>query len=253
MALETLVLIADDEARVVSEIIAKEISSDKWMSTQSTAYSLLAMSKMIMVNGGKSMDVTYQLNGKSERVKTSKSLAQKTLNIKEGLNQLTIKNNLQNVIYVKVMNSGKLALGKEVSEKRNLGVSVVYIDSNSKTIDVSKLSQGTEFKAIVTISNLTNRSVKDIALTEIFPSGWEIINTRFSDFGSTVTESDFTDIRDDKANFYFDLEPQKSRTFEVRLNATYLGKYYLFGIQSEAMYDNDYFVRTKGQWIEVVK
>jgi uncharacterized protein YfaS (alpha-2-macroglobulin family) len=39
----------------------------------------------------------------------------------------------------------------------------------------------------------------------------------------------------------------------VLLNASYLGNYYLPGTQAEAMYDNDYFVRTKGQWIEVIK
>jgi len=37
------------------------------------------------------------------------------------------------------------------------------------------------------------------------------------------------------------------------LNASYLGSYYLPGIQAEAMYDNEFFVRNKGQWIEVEK
>jgi uncharacterized protein YfaS (alpha-2-macroglobulin family) len=37
------------------------------------------------------------------------------------------------------------------------------------------------------------------------------------------------------------------------LNAAYLGTYYLPGTQAEAMYDNDFFVRNKGRWIEVVK
>ena len=45
----------------------------------------------------------------------------------------------------------------------------------------------------------------------------------------------------------------ETKTFKVLLNASYLGSYYLYGIQAEAMYDNDYFTRTKGRWIEVVK
>jgi len=55
-------------------------------------------------------------------------------------------------------------------------------------------------------------------------------------------------------NFYFDL-PRKgnqgTKTFNVMLNASYLGTYYLPGIQAEAMYNNEYLVRTKGQWITV--
>ena len=96
-----------------------------------------------------------------------------------------------------------------------------------------------------------------VALTQIFPSGWEIINTRFTDFGDTTTsQARFTDIRDDRVNFYFDL-PEKgkhsSKTFNVMLNASYLGTYYLYGVQAEAMYDNEFLVRTKGEWVTIVK
>jgi uncharacterized protein YfaS (alpha-2-macroglobulin family) len=45
----------------------------------------------------------------------------------------------------------------------------------------------------------------------------------------------------------------ETKTFTVLLNAAYLGNYYLPGIQVEAMYDNDYFVKTKGSWIKVVQ
>ena len=55
---------------------------------------------------------------------------------------------------------------------------------------------------------------------------------------------------------YFDL-PEKgkhsTKTFNVMLNASYLGTYYLPGIQAEAMYDNEYLVRTKGKWVVVEK
>ncbi len=102
------------------------------------------------------------------------------------------------------------------------------------------------------MSNPKNETLKDIALTQIFPSGWEIVNTRFTDFGTTTkSEARYTDIRDDRVNFYFDLNQRRNKietkTFTVLLNAAYLGKYYLPGIQVEAMYDNDYLVRTKGK------
>jgi uncharacterized protein YfaS (alpha-2-macroglobulin family) len=57
-------------------------------------------------------------------------------------------------------------------------------------------------------------------------------------------------------NFYFDL-PEKgkhsTKTFNVMLNASYLGTYYLPGVQAEAMYDNEFLVRTKGEWVVVEK
>ena len=93
-----------------------------------------------------------------------------------------------------------------------------------------------------------------MALTYYIPSGWEIINTRFTDYGpSNSANVDFTDIKDDRINYYFTLRRKQTKTFKVQLNASYLGNYYLPGTQCEAMYDNDYFVRTIGNWVRIVK
>jgi uncharacterized protein YfaS (alpha-2-macroglobulin family) len=165
-----------------------------------------------------------------------------------------VENKEANVLFVRVLNTGKLPLGEELAEKRNLNISIKYKDKSGNAIDVTQLTQGTDFMATVTVSNDKPEYVGDIALTEIFPSGWEIVNTRFTDYGNTPSSTArHTDIRDDRVNFYFDLPRGKAKTFNVLLNAAYLGKYYLPGVQAEAMYDNDFFVRTKGQWIEVVK
>ena len=255
MAMETMLLTGNKKSRELAQYLAKELSSKKWMSTQTTAYGLLAMAKMVEINGGKSLKLQYAANnGKKESVNTEKAIAQRKLTIKDGVNGLILTNNRANVVYVRVLNSGILPLGQELAEKRNLGISIQYNDSKKNSINVTKLIQGTDFTATVTISNLKNESVYDVALTEIFPSGWEIVNTRFTDYGdSTSSQAQFTDIRDDRVNFYFTLGNRKSKTFTVQLNASYLGKYYLPGIQAEAMYDNEYFTRTKGKWVEVVK
>ncbi|WP_046743335.1 alpha-2-macroglobulin family protein [Kordia zhangzhouensis] len=255
MAMETLVILNDKKAVDLAKIIAKDLSSNRWMSTQTTAYCLLAMGKMVQQNGGKNIKMQFSTNGqKAEEIVTTKTIAQRELAIKTGTNTLQIENKEDNVLFVRVLNTGKLPFGEELAEKRNLSIRITYKDKLGNAIDVSKLQQGTDFMASVTISNDQSVYVGDIALTEIFPSGWEIVNTRFTDYGNTPSsEARHTDIRDDRVNFYFDLPQGKSKTFNVLLNASYLGKYYLPGVQAEAMYDNDYFIRTKGQWIEVVK
>lgn len=255
MAMETMLVIDDKRAINFAKIIAKELSSSRWMSTQTTAYSLLAMGKMVTQNGGKDINMSFKLNGKNDQnIKTSKAIAQRDLKIKKGTNTLQVENKESNTLFVRILSSGKLPLGEELAEKRNFTIRVAYKDKKGNTIDVTKLTQGTDFMASVTITNDRSSNLKDIALTEIFPSGWEIVNTRFTDYGNvTSSEVRHTDIRDDRVNFYFDLGRNRSKTFNVLLNASYLGKYYLPGIQAEAMYDNDYFIRTKGKWVEIVK
>jgi uncharacterized protein YfaS (alpha-2-macroglobulin family) len=242
----------------VAMTIAKDLSSNQWMSTQATAYSLLAIGKMVVKNGGKAINLSLTQNGKMQAINTKSSMVQKGLIVQTGNNSITIKNKENNVVFTRIINSGKLPLGDELVEQRGLSVTVNYTDLKGNPINVNNLKQGQDFVAKISVSNPKNKTVKDIALTQIFPSGWEIVNTRFTDFGTTAkSDARYTDIRDDHVNFYFDLNHVRnnvnSKTFSVLLNAAYLGKYYLPGVQVEAMYDNDYLVRTKGRWIEVVK
>ena len=258
MAIETMLLTNSSEVKDVAKNIAKDLSSNQWMSTQTTAYSLLAIGKMVINNGGKAIDINVTQNGNKETIKTSSAMVQRTLQLKEGNNNITLKNNENNVVFARIINSGKLPLGDEISESRGFSVVVNYVDLKGNAIAINNLKQGQDFMAKITVSNPKNQTVKDIALTQIFPSGWEIVNTRFTDFGTTAkSEARYTDIRDDRVNFYFDLEKSNNKTeaksFSVLLNAAYLGNYYLPGVQVEAMYDDDYLVRTKGRWIEVVK
>jgi len=167
---------------------------------------------------------------------------------------VTINNNKKSTLYVKVVYSGILPVGEEQAEERGLATSIVFKDRGGNIINPSSLSQGTEFVAEVTIGNTKNERVENVALTQIIPSGWEIVNTRFTDFGNFAENAvDYTDIRDDRTNFYFPLRANETKTFRILLNASYLGSYYLPGVQCEAMYDNSFLARTKGQWVKVVR
>ncbi len=258
MALETMLMTQHKNTKKMAKTIANALSSNRWMSTQSTAFSLLSIGKMVVQNGGKAIDLKYTNGGKTETLKTSSSMVQRTLKVKKGENTITLNNNKNNLVFARIINAGRLPLGREISESRGLSISAQYKDLKGNIMNINELKQGQDFVAIITVGNPKNEMVKDIALTQVFPSGWEIVNTRFTDFGSTIkSEARYTDIRDDRVNFYFDLNQQPKKpeikTFSVLLNAAYLGDYYLPGVQVEAMYDNDYLVRTKGSWIKVVK
>lgn len=138
--------------------------------------------------------------------------------------------------------------------QRNLNATVQYKTKGGVALGLQQVKQGTEVVAEITITNKGTESMSNLALTQLVPSGFEIMNSRhtaFGNYGNNVADN--IDIRDDRTQFYFSLRRGESRTFKVLLNATYLGYYYLPGIQCEAMYDNNYLVRTKGQWLQIVK
>jgi len=255
MALETMLLLGQKEKAFAMAIkLAKSMASDQWMSTQTTAYCLYAMSKFAVHNSPKGIDIQFSKDGKSQILKTSKTVIDKSLIVKTGSNSITLRNNKKNTVYVRVLNTGILPIGHENVVQNDVSAAIVFKNRKGGTIDVSRIAQGTEFIAEVTVRNQRNEHVENVALSQILPSGFEIVNTRFTDYGDATNNiADYIDIRDDRTNFYFGLKASETKVFRILLNASYLGNYYLPGLQCEAMYDNTFLARTKGFWVEVVK
>ncbi|OMQ11336.1 alpha-2-macroglobulin [[Flexibacter] sp. ATCC 35103] len=255
MALETMLLLGQKQkAFTMASKLAKEMSNNQWMSTQTTAYCLYAMSKFAAGNGPKGINIQFNKNGKGETINTQKTIADRSLVVQTGSNSITLKNNKNNTIYIRVLNTGILPIGQENVIQSDVSAAIVFKNRKGATINVSKINQGTEFIAEVTIRNQRNEGVQNVALSQILPSGFEIVNTRFTDYGDATNNiADYIDIRDDRTNFYFGLKSRETKVFRILLNASYLGNYYLPGLQCEAMYDNTFLARTKGFWVEVVK
>ena len=102
--------------------------------------------------------------------------------------------------------------------------------------------------AHVSVSNKSLMAIPNVALTQVFPSGWEIRNTRLD---AAVSPSDYRDFRDDRVYTYFDMPPHGTRSFATMLHATYAGRFYLPAAKCEAMYDARKSAATAGRWVEV--
>jgi uncharacterized protein YfaS (alpha-2-macroglobulin family) len=169
----------------------------------------------------------------------------KTKNVK-------ITNNGTATLFITVTTKKIPKLGKEKTKASKMTMSVSYKDMDGKVISIDKLKQGTEFVAEVTIGNTdTYLFYEDMALNQIFPSGWEIHNSRLFGTKGYSNPSRYQDFRDDRVLTYYSLLPGKSQTFTVLLNATYKGKFYLPAIYSEAMYDHGINAQIAGKWILV--
>ena len=258
MILETLSLL--DKRTVAFPMVQKlseELSGRSWMSTQTTAFCLIGMAEFAGRGESKQLNIAYSLNGEEqEELSTSNPVIQIPLDLTSGKPKVSVTNKSDGILYARVSMSGIPETGDQTSAEKNLKMNIVYMDMNGNSIDVKKLQQGTDFKVEV---QLNHPGIMDdyeqMALTQIFPSGWEIVNTRFGDVDE-VSKSDqptYQDIRDDRVYTYFDLKRNKNKTFTMTLNAAYIGKYYLPTVNCEAMYDDRVNARKPGQWVEVVK
>lgn len=255
MALETALLLSkQQEAIDLATEISQKLSSSEWLSTQTTAYSLYAMSQYIAKNkSGKNAKITYAIGKSKGNLETQTGYASQEISLEQGTHSIRLQNPSDVTLYTRVVSSGILPIGKEFSQENGIAIRNKYTDSKGNTISLQNIKQGTSLTHIIEVTNLTQSKVENIALTQFVPSGWEIINTRFTDYESDSKNIDYSDIRDDRTLLYFSLKAGQTKTFRIQLNASYVGKYYLPGTHAEAMYDLRYNTRTQGEWIEVVR
>ncbi len=241
MALETYVLLNDKTtAFEIFKEIAKTMGSGQWLSTQTTAYSLYALAQFI--GNEKQQDhfrFSYAFAGKKKIIESKKPVFIQPLKAL-GNKKLKIVNLSEQQLFLNVETSGIPLPGQTVNQQKGLALSVKYFDMKGHRIDESKLSQGKDFYARIVVSNPSLRNYQNLAMSAIFPSGWEILNTRMLNIGQNLksSSSDYLDIRDDRVNIFFRLDRKRTKTFYVLLNAAYPGEYFLAPVSCKAMYDN---------------
>lgn len=237
--------------------IAEELSSDEWMSTQTTSFALCGICKtMEMFNAsGKGLSFNFTAGNASETIKTIASYKTAFEGDLPVDLPVSVKNTSDEILFVNYYTEGIPKAGQSVKIDRKLETSVKFMNSNRLPVDIAQLKQGTDLMAVVTVSNRSIESVGNLALTFQVPSGWEIRNTRLYNQVAATGEDQFEyrDFRDDKVCTYFSLGKGQSRTFTLLLNASYLGRFYFPNIQAEAMYDKSYLSVVPGSWVEVVK
>ena len=169
---------------------------------------------------------------------------------------MSIDNTGKNLLYVRTVRTGTPMAGEEHPANNGLAIDVRYQDMGGHPMDPTSLDQGTDFQAVVTIQHPGIRGwYQELALTQVFPSGWEIRNSRLEGTENAQQNSyfDYQDIRDDRVMTYFDLAAHAQVTYRVFLNASFIGRFYMPPTTCSAMYDNTVHARNPGKWVSVMR
>lgn len=260
IALEALIRTGDIKGAVTyaGDISRSGSGIRPWsMSTQESAFLARAMG---LLAKEVSAEISVNVNEKGSRARTLMSgngtvrTARTDLTPENG--EVTVQNTSAGAAYIRLTTVSQAAPGEAMPAASSaLSMKVSYIAPDGEAISPSSIRQGTEFTAVIKVSN-PNRSedLWDMALTEIIPSGWEIINDRMR--GQDTPSSgkyDYLDIRDDRNTFYFSLPAGESREFRVRLRAAYEGKFFIPPVTCGAMYDPNVYARTASGSAEVTR
>ena len=259
LILETLSLLGERTKgfELLKEISASLSNQNSWMSTQEVAYCLKAVATFAGSEKRGDLKFNYTLNGKNVSASTELPIAQIPIpidGVKNG--NVKVENEASGILYTRLILEGTPARGAEEDAESNLSLSIVYKNKDGGVVDPTTLEQGQEFIAEVTVVHPGVRSnYENMALAQVFPSGWEINNLRLDGTEEVLASSAFTyqDIRDDRVYTYFDLRRNEKKVFKISLTASYAGAFYLPAMSCEAMYDRSIYARKKGQPVEVSK
>lgn len=242
IALKTALLTGQKETafNLASKLAAHLNDGGRYMSTQATAWSLYAMSGYAASISSEGIKATVKAGGKSYKVESAKAMADLPISsgADAGTVSVTVSNGGNAPLHAVLSATGIPKAGGEKQFASGLEMTAKYIGPEGAEVNVAQLDRGSTFYSLVTITNTGASTVKDLALAQKFPSGWEIRNDRLyrTDYSYPAGIS-YQDFRDDRVYSFFDLEAGKSISIRIGLTATYPGTFYLPAISCEAMYD----------------
>ena len=256
--METYLLLGQTEkAMALASDVSKALSGD-YISTQTAAFGLVAMQKLAEKMGKGNINVSWTMNGnKMNQINTPQVFHQVNLKPSENLT-VEIVNQGQAKVFVRMtaltqpLDASNFPSDEQTGES-SLRLTASYKDVNGNPMDIKSLKQGQEFTAEVSVQNNNIQDFTDLALVQIFPSGWEIFNERMMHVNSSAGEASFSyrDIRDDRILTYFNLGAGQSKSFSVRLQAAYRGTFFHPSISCQAMYAPGEQARTPAAWVKV--
>ncbi|AEF86483.1 alpha-2-macroglobulin domain protein [Treponema primitia ZAS-2] len=244
MILETLILLGESaRTRPLFEELAGAMSGEHWLSTQETAYALIAMAPYMgeADNVKSSITADISLSDQNRSVSFTTPVIRLDLGNMAGTSgTYRVQNRSASPLYARITVTGLPEEGLESALSEGLSMTVEYRNMQGQAIDPDTLKPGDDMEVRLRVRNSYAQDVPEIALVHPIPASWELINYRLAGApgdNSPASTYKYQDIRDDRVMTYFDLARGAEQTVIFRVNKTYGGTYFRPAIHAYAMYD----------------
>ena len=260
-----------DRALPVYNELADDLDSRRWLSTQDLGAALeAALPYAILASSSDAPTASVSLDGsgKSTDIKLDKPIARVDLPAPEGEQaSVTVANSGRSPLFARVLARGTPVAGNEKPMANGMSLSLRYIGMDGKVVDPARAGAGADFIVEATVRNRSGQSLKNLALTQLLPSGWEIVNFRVGselpkpkEEGDDTDEAavvappplplyDYQDVRDDRVLTYFSMGVKDTKVFKIYVTKAYEGSFFLPAVSVSAMYDQRYQALVPGKWL----
>ncbi len=252
----------DQTALELYSRVNTELGGTEWLSTHEAGYALLAAGSYLRRTWRQEAPVrgVLELGDGARGLTFDQRGGAVGFDLAEAVGRtVTVRSRSDAPLHAVLEWEGIPIEGPTEPEARNLALERRFLDEDGRPTDPSRLAQGSLFWCHLRVSAPSWGLVENVALTQIFPSGWEIDATRLRgeappDWARRLQlgREVFTDIRDDRVMWFFDLRSRQPQDFLVKLVAVTRGSFLLAPASVEAMYDPDFRALIPGGRVEVV-
>lgn len=215
-----------------------------WHSTQELAMALLAQAKVgPQTESISNLELEILEDGKAPR----------TIKVKKNGERLSIRN----AVSIKPNQSCFLRLESVGMPKPEYlgdlqqGVSLqrVMRSEQGEILSFEDMPRGNPVWVQYYVSSSVPIRLDGMALQSLFPAGFEIVNPRLREELPQWLQEDsqkndfYMDLRDDRVNWFFSLEPYGKAIFSIQVIPTYSGQFTVPAVTLETMYSPDFVAR----------
>ncbi len=223
-------------ATMILKNVMDSFSKRSWYSTQETAMALLGISTYYKNMPGTGGMVKFKVKIAGEKEQTIElSNYQSTMDVSAMWNKkITISTENSEPLFVTLYREGIPVESRIKTEHQGIELTRTFYNENGYPVEIETQKQGQSFWVVYTVKNIYGGHLEELALTSVFPAGWEIINTRLTGAELpdwirkiSITTGEYMDIRDDRVNWFFDLYSGRQASFAVNINPTFKGTYHI--------------------------
>jgi uncharacterized protein YfaS (alpha-2-macroglobulin family) len=223
--------------RQIVDYLGGQLDKGWFGNTQENAWALMALSRAFG-NAREPAKAEVTVDGAPYR-----RLEGKDLNVTDnGLSgkTLTLKNDGAGPLYYHLLAEGTPRTPSSRKKAEGLTVERAYFNAKGEAVNPSNVPQGD--LVVVTVTVTAEKPLRNLALVDLLPAGFEIENPRLRSRGDLGFEpsygfaASYQDIRDDRLLLFADaVEGKQSFSYSVR--AVTPGRFVIPNAFAEAMYD----------------
>jgi uncharacterized protein YfaS (alpha-2-macroglobulin family) len=228
---------------VMAKHVSDKLKTRYWLSTQERAFAFLALGKLARTASKSDVTADISVNGKMVGRVSNGQWKGTTATLKGTSVQIQTRGTGR--LYYYWQSEGISATGRYKEEDNYIRVRKRFYDRYGNPLTGNTFKQNDLVIVGISLENAYSTEVDNIVVTDMLPAGFEIENPRTKeipgmDWIKNASTPKALDVRDDRINFFVDLNRYEPQKYYYAVRAVSPGIYKMGPISADAMYNGEY-------------